>query len=59
MSHINRALEERMETVFLMTDTKYSYLSSSLVKQLAGLNGELSQFVPLPIEQALREKYRV
>ena len=57
MSHINRALEDKMETVFLMTDTNYSYLSSSLVKQLASLNGELGQFVPLSIETALKEKY--
>ena len=59
MSHINRSLESRMETVFLMTDTNYSYLSSSLVKQLAGLGGDLKSFVPAHIELALGEKYHV
>ena len=59
MSHINRSLESKMETVFLMTDTNFSYLSSSLVKQLASLGGSLTGFVPNHIEQALGEKYHV
>ena len=59
MSHTNRSLESKMETVFLMTDTNYSYLSSSLVKQLASLGGDLKGFVPLHIGEALGEKYHV
>lgn len=56
MALTNRNLESKIDTVFLMTDEKYSYLSSSLVRQLAKLNGPIGQFVPDLIEQALREK---
>lgn len=56
MALTNRNLESKIDTVFLMTDEKYSYLSSSLVRQLAKLNGPIAQFVPDLIEQSLREK---
>ncbi len=56
MALTNRNLESKIDTVFLMTDEKYSYLSSSLVRQLAKLHGPIAQFVPDLIEQALREK---
>ena len=45
MSLINRAQESKIDTIFLMTDQKYSYLSSSIVRQLAKFNGDISSYV--------------
>ena len=58
MALMNRRLKERIETVFMMPRGKYIYLSSSLVKEVARLGGEVSTFVPAPVEQALRKKLR-
>ena len=56
MALMNRRLKERIETVFMMPRGKYIYLSSSLVKEVARLGGEVSAFVPDSVEQALRKK---
>ncbi|MBT5856442.1 pantetheine-phosphate adenylyltransferase [bacterium] len=56
MALTNRNLDPKIDTVFLMTDVKYSYLSSSIVKQLAGLNANVSDLVQAPVEKALKEK---
>jgi len=58
MALMNRRLKERIETVFMMPRGKYIYLSSNLVKEVARLGGEVSTFVPDPVEQALRKKLR-
>lgn len=52
----NRKLNDKIDTVFLMTDDTYSYLSSTVVKQLARFNGDISQFVPPLIERAVKEE---
>ena len=57
MSLINRAQEPRIETTFLMTDQKYSYLSSSIVRQLARLNGNISDYVSDSVSTKLKEKF--
>lgn len=54
----NRKLNNKMETIFVMTDEKYFYLSSSLVKELARLKGSLSEFVPNHVEIALKNKFK-
>jgi pantetheine-phosphate adenylyltransferase len=46
MALMNRNLYPQVETVFLMTDEHYSYLSSSIVKELAGFNADIRSFVP-------------
>lgn len=46
MALTNRKMDPNIETVFLMTDYKYSYLSSSFVKQIAKLKGDVSELVP-------------
>ena len=51
----NRKLNDKIDTVFLMTDGSYSYLSSTVVKQLARFQGDISQFVPPLIEAAVKE----
>ena len=56
MALTNRALDTKIDTMFLMTDAKYSYLSSSIVKQLAKYGGNISELVPVEVEGALKEK---
>ena len=58
MAMTNRQLSPQVETVFLMTDAQYSFLSSSLVRQLAQFHGTINQFVPGVVVQALQNKYR-
>ena len=57
MSVTNRELEARLETIFLMTDKRYFYLNSSLVKDLAAKHADVSAFVPAPAADALRKKF--
>lgn len=56
MALTNRHLNTKIDTVFFMTDEKYSYLSSSLVRQLAGLSADISSFVPPDIERSLKDR---
>ncbi len=56
MALTNRHLNPKIETVFLMTDVSYSYLSSSLIKQIARFDGPISDFVPASVEEALKRK---
>lgn len=58
MALLNKALNPEFETVFLMTDTKYSYISSSMVKEVAKYHGELSGLVPDPIVELIKKKYK-
>ena len=57
MALLNKALNPEYETMFMMTDTKYSYISSSMVKELAGYNGDLTGFVPCDIIETIKKKY--
>ena len=54
---MNRKLGE-IETVFMMTRGKYSYLSSSVVKEVASRGGKLKDLVPEHVEKALKGKFR-
>jgi len=60
MAMVNRRLSGEIETVFLMTTWEYSYLSSSIVKEVATLGGDYRQLVPAPvvafIEAALKRQ---
>lgn len=56
MSIANKKLWPEMETVFIMTDQKYLYLNSSLVKELARLGADISEFVPKNVETVLKKK---
>jgi len=55
MALTNRHLDSEVDTVFFMTDEKFSYLSSSLVRQLAGLNANITGLVPAVIENSLKD----
>ncbi len=57
MALTNRKLNPMVETVFLTTAAEYMYLSSSLVKQVAGLGGNIDEFVPACIIQDVLQKY--
>jgi len=59
MALTNRKIEEGIETVFMMPNESYSYLSSKLIKEVARLGGDLKAFVPGFVEKRLKEKYRV
>ena len=56
MALMNRKLDEKMETVFLMPNEKYTYLSSNFVREIARLGGDVSKFVPPVVLKALRKK---
>ncbi len=56
MALMNRHLEPEVETIFVMPNEAYSYTSSTLVKQIAKLGGDVSNFVPANVAAALRKK---
>lgn len=58
MAHINRKLDRNIETLFMMTNNKYSYLSSSIVKEIAHHGGSLEGLVPDFLETEIYEKIR-
>ncbi len=57
MALLNKSLNPEYETMFMMTNTKYSYISSSMVKELAGFKGNLTGLVPCEIIEQIKEKY--
>ncbi len=58
MTHANRVLEKGIDSIFFMTDNKYSFLSSTTVKEIAQFKGDLSSFVPKYVEEKLINKYK-
>ncbi|MCF6095044.1 pantetheine-phosphate adenylyltransferase [Microaerobacter geothermalis] len=59
MASINRKLNDEVETFFMMTNNKYSFLSSSIVKEVAKYGAPVSDLVPDVVQVALRSKFRV
>ncbi len=55
-AHMNRRLAPEVDTVFFMTDERHHYISSSLVKEVASLGGDVSGVVPKPVEDALKQR---
>jgi len=56
MALMNRELASSIETVFMMPDAKYSYISSRLIKEVFSLGGKIHGLVPELVEKRLREK---
>jgi len=56
MALMNRKLSGSFETVFLMPSEQYSYLNSTLVKEIVTLGGPVTQFVPRAVEERLKKK---
>ncbi len=57
ITSVNRVLDDEIETFFVMTKSQYSFLSSSIVKEVSQYGGDISALVPRNVELALREKY--
>lgn len=57
MVGMNRAMNNSIETVFLMADARHQAIASRLVKEIASLNGDITKFVPTAVKDALLEKY--
>ncbi|WP_408931528.1 pantetheine-phosphate adenylyltransferase [Corynebacterium sp. YSMAA1_1_D6] len=57
MAQMNRRLSG-IDTVFLLTDEKYGYISSSLCKQVAKFGGDVTGMFPAPVAQAVMDRYR-
>lgn len=58
MVGMNRALDSRIETVFLMAEARHQAIASKLVKEIARLGGDVTKFVPGAVKQALEAKLR-
>ncbi len=56
-AHMNRRLAPTVDTIFFMTDERNHYVSSSLVKEVASLGGDVTGLVPAPVVEALAHKY--
>ena len=57
MVGMNRALDDKIETVFLMADARRQAIASKLVKEIARLGGDVSKFVSADVRDALAERY--
>ncbi|MGM8211857.1 pantetheine-phosphate adenylyltransferase [Virgibacillus sp. W0430] len=58
ITSMNKKLDPRIETFFMMTNNQYSFLSSSIVKEVAKYKGDISGLVPPSVEKALMKKYQ-
>jgi len=58
MVGMNRALDDKIETVFLMAEARHQAIASKLVKEIARLGGDISRFVTPAVKDALHEKLR-
>lgn len=58
MALMNRKLKKDIDSVFFMPSAENSYLSSSVVKEIAQFDGDISEFVPENIEKAIKDKLR-
>lgn len=58
MTHANRVLDKGVDSIFFMTDNKYSFMSSTTVKEIAMFDGDLSTFAPPYIVDLLKKKFK-
>ena len=58
LANMNRALNPKIESIFLTPAEKFSYVSSSLVSEISSLNGDVSKFVTPNVESALKNKFK-
>ncbi|WP_165053558.1 MULTISPECIES: pantetheine-phosphate adenylyltransferase [unclassified Adlercreutzia] len=57
MTALNYQLDRELETMFIMSPPQYMYLSSSIVREIASLHGDLDEFVPPCVKKALERKF--
>jgi len=58
LSMMNKQLNDKVETIFLMTAGEYSFISSTMIKEISSLGGTISGLVPPLVEEALKRKFR-
>ncbi|MFB0516025.1 MAG: pantetheine-phosphate adenylyltransferase [Candidatus Neomarinimicrobiota bacterium] len=58
MALMNRHMDQDVATVFLMPHYRYTHLNSSIIREIASLNGDIADFVPPVVQKALTRKYR-
>lgn len=58
LASTNHLLDDEIDTIFMMTNPKYSYLSSSIVKEIAQFHGDVHELVPPMVEEQLKKKYK-
>ncbi|AGR13863.1 TPA: pantetheine-phosphate adenylyltransferase [Listeria monocytogenes] len=58
IASMNRTLNAEIETFFVMTNTKYSFLSSSMVKEVAQYQGDISELVPEIVNEQVQAKFK-
>lgn len=58
MALVNKKLNENLETLFMVSSSEFVYLSSSIVKEISMLGGDIGCFVPVAVEKALQEKIK-
>jgi pantetheine-phosphate adenylyltransferase len=56
MAHMNKKLAPEVDTVFLMTGERYSYISSNIVKEIAGFGGKIDDLVPALVRDRVLRK---
>ena len=57
MSLMNRKLNDNINTIFLMPHEKYTYISSSIVKEVFSLKGNVDEYVPKSVLEAMKNKH--
>ena len=58
ITSMNRKLESKIETLFMMTNNQYSFLSSSIVKEVAKYKADVTDLVPVVVAEALKGKFK-
>ena len=58
LANINRQLDQQFESVFLTPSEQYSFISSTLVREIARLNGDVRKFVPAIVVEAFERKHQ-
>jgi len=59
LANMNRAMSPDLESIFLTPKAKFSFLSSTLVREIASMGGEISSFVDPIIEEALKKRFKL
>ncbi len=57
MALMNRRMNNKIETVFMMPSEEYSFLTATIVKEIASYGGPVGDLVPAPVEKAIRKKF--
>ncbi|TDM07356.1 pantetheine-phosphate adenylyltransferase [Macrococcus lamae] len=58
LTSMNKKLNDHIETLYMMTNNKYSFISSSIAKEVAKFGGNVTDIVPIQVAEALKKKYQ-